>query len=185
MTRISNNKRTIRELNWCTSLPSCCTFCRLTVCTASSLCLFFSTSIFRHSHLLTLQTYYGGLVFPFSSHSYSCSYRLGAWTFYNSNTLFLSFSLTVLLMKWGLAFLWACCLWGCCIELEIWCFVPNVVKQRRLILLVALHLLGCKIFIQPECCKVTWNNIKLSWKLHLPELLFQIFTYKNGNVVTV
>ena len=40
----------------------------------------------------------------------------------------------------------------------------------------------------PPCCGVTlllWNDIKLSWKLHLPEHLFQIFTYKYGNVVTV
>jgi len=29
-----------------------------------------------------------------------------------------------------------------------------------------------------------WNDIELSWKLHLPEHLLRIFTYKNGNVVT-
>jgi len=29
-----------------------------------------------------------------------------------------------------------------------------------------------------------WNDIELSWKLHLPEHLFWIFTYKDGNVVT-
>ena len=30
-----------------------------------------------------------------------------------------------------------------------------------------------------------WNDIELSWKLHLPEHLFRIFTYKYGIVVTV
>ena len=29
-----------------------------------------------------------------------------------------------------------------------------------------------------------WNDIELSWKLHLPEHLFRIFTYKYGIVVT-
>ena len=38
-----------------------------------------------------------------------------------------------------------------------------------------------------ECRGVTsllWNDIELSWKLHLPEHLFRIFTYKYGIVVT-
>jgi len=30
-----------------------------------------------------------------------------------------------------------------------------------------------------------WNDIELSWKLHLPEHLFRIFKYKFGNVVAV
>jgi len=40
---------------------------------------------------------------------------------------------------------------------------------------------------QQYCRGVTsllWNNIELSWKLHLPEHLFRIFTYKYGIVVT-
>jgi len=43
------------------------------------------------------------------------------------------------------------------------------------------------ILLRNLCHKMTsllWNNIKLSWKLHLPEHLFQIFTYKYGNIVT-
>jgi len=38
------------------------------------------------------------------------------------------------------------------------------------------------------CHSVTillWNDIELSWKLHLLEHLFRIFTYKFGNVVAV
>ena len=41
--------------------------------------------------------------------------------------------------------------------------------------------------MSPICHGVTsllWNDIELSWKLHLPEHLFRIFTYKYGNVVT-
>jgi len=37
-----------------------------------------------------------------------------------------------------------------------------------------------------QCRGVTsllWNDIELSWKLHLPEHLLRIFTYKNENVV--
>ena len=35
-----------------------------------------------------------------------------------------------------------------------------------------------------EMISLLWNDIELSWKLHLPEHLFWIFTYKFGNVVT-
>jgi len=35
-----------------------------------------------------------------------------------------------------------------------------------------------------EITSLLWNDIELSWKLHLPEHLFWIFTYKFGNVVT-
>jgi len=38
-----------------------------------------------------------------------------------------------------------------------------------------------------NCRRVTsllWNDIELSWKLHLLEHLFRIFTYKYGIVVT-
>jgi len=35
-----------------------------------------------------------------------------------------------------------------------------------------------------EMTSLLWNDIKLSWKLHLLEHLFQIFTYKYGIVVT-
>jgi len=38
-----------------------------------------------------------------------------------------------------------------------------------------------------KCCRgvtsLLWNDIELSWKLHLPEHLFWIFTYKYGIVV--
>ena len=43
------------------------------------------------------------------------------------------------------------------------------------------------ILLRNLCHKMTsllWNDIKLSWKLHLPEHLFQIFTYQYGNIVT-
>jgi len=40
----------------------------------------------------------------------------------------------------------------------------------------------------PATCRgvtsLLWNDIELSWKLHLPEHLFRIFTYKYGIVVT-
>ena len=40
----------------------------------------------------------------------------------------------------------------------------------------------------PKICRgvtsLLWNDIELSWKLHLPEHLFRIFTYKYGIVVT-
>ena len=32
---------------------------------------------------------------------------------------------------------------------------------------------------------MSWSDIELSWKLHLPEHLLRIITYINGNVVTV
>jgi len=35
-----------------------------------------------------------------------------------------------------------------------------------------------------EMTSLLWNDIELSWKLHLLEHLFQIFTYKYGIVVT-
>ena len=35
-----------------------------------------------------------------------------------------------------------------------------------------------------EMIFLLWNDIELSWKLHLLEHFFQIFTYKYGIVVT-
>jgi len=44
------------------------------------------------------------------------------------------------------------------------------------------------ITLYPKHCReiifLLWNDIELSWKLHLVKYLFQIFTYKYGIVVT-
>ena len=53
---------------------------------------------------------YSGKLF---SPSVSCNFGPGVWTLCNSNILFLSFLLTLPLIKQGHVFLWAGCLWGC------------------------------------------------------------------------
>ena len=44
------------------------------------------------------------------------------------------------------------------------------------------------MFVVETICReiifLLWNDIELSWKLHLVKYLFQIFTYKYGIVVT-
>jgi len=103
---------TFLHIEWAGSF-NCFTCCGMaTLATHSS--LFFSTScllISPHTlspYLTILQIYFEELTFPSFLLFYS-NYGLGTWTFCSSNIVFLSFLLSLPLMKQGHTFIWASC----------------------------------------------------------------------------
>jgi len=91
--------------------------------TSSTLFYYLTSTSFFIPHYITLVAnilylFWGFSLFSFSFFFLSYSYGLGIWTSYNSNILFLSFPLTMPLVKQRLVFLWVCCSEDCYIVVE-------------------------------------------------------------------